>query len=216
MAADALKRSGAKHVFLLAPWMAYGRQDRPAKARESTGGATLGDALHRSFKKIFTLDAHSKLFRKHFHGHLKSIAARDLAIPVARRYGADAVAAPDKGAVKRAKAVAREMRLPFIQCEKTRLRPGLGGVRSRVRHGDPKGHRVVMIDDLVDSGGTLAEAAKALRLAGAKSVGAVVTHAALSSSVPSAKSLGLGYLEIVYRRDRKPSASLVKLLAAHL
>lgn len=214
LAADALKRSGAKHVILLAPWLAYGRQDRPAKTRESAGGIVLGAALLRAYRKIYTLDAHSKMFRKHFGGRLKSVTPRDLIVPIARTKGATAIAAPDKGAEKRAKAVARKLRLPFIQCEKKRLRPGLGGVRSRVSHGDPKGHRVLLVDDLVDSGGTLAEAAKALRMAGAKSVGAIVTHAALPSSVPSAKSLGLGYLEVVNRRERRTSAELVRLLAA--
>ncbi|HWQ99936.1 MAG TPA: ribose-phosphate diphosphokinase [Candidatus Methylomirabilis sp.] len=206
---NALRASGAKRISLLAPWIAYGRQDRPAKSRESTGGVVLGVELSRAFRKITTLDAHSRMFRKHFGGRLKSVTPRDLIVPIARAKGATAIAAPDRGAEKRAKTVARKLRLPFIQCEKKRLRPGLGGVRSRISSGDPKGHRVLLVDDMVDSGGTLAEAAKALRAAGARTVGAVVTHAAVPASVPRAKELGLGYLEVVYQRDKKPGRGIV-------
>lgn len=216
LAADALHRAGATNVSLLAPWMAYGRQDRPAKTRESTGGAALGSVLSRVFRRIYTLDAHSRLFRRHFGNRLKSLSARDLAVSVASRRGGatpTAIAAPDRGAEKRAKAVARKLRLPFIRCEKVRARPGMGGVRSRVSSGDPKGQRVLLVDDMVDSGGTLAETAKALRRRGARSVGAIVTHAALPAAVPSAKSLGLVYLKVLYRRDRRPEKSVVNYFA---
>lgn len=212
MAADALKRSGAKQVRLLAPWMAYGRQDKPAKSRESVGGEVLGRALSRAFDKIYTLEAHSTPFRKHFDGRLKSLSARDFVAAVARQKGATAIAAPDHGAVKRAKAVARKLRVPFIVCEKARMRPGMGGVRVNVASGDPNGHRVALVDDMVDSGGTLKEAARALRSAGARSVGAIVTHAAKPASVPKSKDLGLGYMEVVYRRDKKPRGDVVHLL----
>lgn len=210
LAADALRRSGAASVSFLAPWMAYGRQDRPAKARESTGGAALGSVLSRAFRKIYTLDAHSRLFRRHFGNRLKSLSARDLAVSAAPTAvgGAPptAIAAPDRGAVKRAKEVARKMRLSFIRCEKVR---GSGGVRVSVASGESRGQRVVLIDDMVDSGGTLAQAAKALKRRGARSVGAVVTHAALSSSIPRAKSLGLDYLKVLYQRDKKPAREFI-------
>ncbi len=212
LAADALRRAGAKKVSLLAPWMAYGRQDRPAKTRESVGGAALGQALSRAFNKIYTIEAHSALFRKHFRGSLKSLSARDLVVNAARSKGATAIAAPDHGAVKRAKSVAKRLRATLIVCEKVRTRPGLGDVRTKIASGDPTGHRVAIVDDMVDSGGTLKEAARALRSAGARSVGAVVTHAALPMSIPRAKDLGLAYLNVVYRRDRKPTSGLVNFL----
>lgn len=216
LAADALHRAGAQKIVLFAPWIAYGRQDRPSASRESKGGIVLGEVLHPWFAKIVTLDAHSKLFRKNFHGRLRSISLRDLVIPAARTRGATAIAAPDHGALKRAKRAARKMRLPFILCEKKRLKPGVGGVRTRIASGSPQGERVLLVDDMIDSGGTLAEAAKALRAAGAKSVGAVVTHAALPTSVPNAKSLGLGFLDVLYRRVTKPLPELIRFFKRHL
>src|SRR3990167_9132842 len=212
LAADALRRAGARKVSLLAPWMAYGRQDKPAKTRESTGGVVLGAALSRAFDRIYTLEAHSPLFRKHFGGRLKSLSARDLAVTIARSKGAMAVAAPDHGAVKRAKSVAKRLRVTLIVFEKVRTRPGLGGVRTKIASGDPTGHRVVLVDDMVDSGGTLKEAAHALRSAGARSVGAIVTHAANPVSVPRAQDLGLGYMEVVYRRNGKPKKEIIEFL----
>jgi ribose-phosphate pyrophosphokinase len=213
LATDALRRSGARTVILFAPWMAYGRQDRPAAVRESVGGIDLGEALHLLFNKIVTIDVHSKLFASSFHGRLTSVFPAKYIAAAYKGKGITAVAAPDLGARKRARKVARKLKVPFIQCVKKRSRPGAGGVRMCMIKGDVKDHRVLLVDDLVDSGSTLKEASVTLKSQGAKSVGAYVSHTAIPSSVPGAKNLRLKFLDVVYQRGKKPSREFLKFIA---
>lgn len=72
LAANALTHAGASSVSLVAPWMAYGRQDRPTHAQESVGGEVLGALFHATFRRIFTVDAHSRAFVSLFAGRLVS------------------------------------------------------------------------------------------------------------------------------------------------
>lgn len=169
--AEALRSSGARRVILVAPWIAYGRQDRPTKAGESPAGIIVARLLARAFDRIVTLDAHSERFRRAFSSKLVNVLPPvDL---IASKY--DAVAAPDRGAHNRARRFAKAMRMPLVQLVKARR-----GKTVSVRiEGMPKlaSARILLIDDMADSGSTLFEAAKALKARGAKQVDAFVTHA---------------------------------------
>lgn len=212
LAADALKRAGAKRLTLLAPWVAYGRQDRPAHRHESVGGIVLADAL-RPFKRILTVDAHSPAFTAHFHGRMRSVPPVPLIVPCVLTGSATRIAAPDEGGFVRADAVARHTGIPLIRCNKKRIKPGIRGVRTVCDPEGVKGARVVIIDDMVDSGGTLREAARNLKRFGATSVSAIVTHAADPDNKPSARELELSSLLILYPRKGKISNEFVKLLS---
>ena len=206
LAGSALKAAGARSVSLLAPWIAYGRQDRSGEA-----GETLAALLRSAFRRIYTVSPHSRMFTKYFRGRLTSISAHELMADVARRRKATAVAAPDAGAKGRAKPVARRLHAPIIVCRKTRTGPG--SVRSLGCKGNVRGARILFVDDMVDSGGTLRAAAEKLKHMGAVSLGACITHAADPKRIPSAKNLGLAYLVILYPRKGKPSSEFLGLLA---
>jgi ribose-phosphate pyrophosphokinase len=212
MAADALKNAGAKQLALLAPWMAYGRQDRPAAPNESVGGSVLADAL-RPFRRIITVDAHSRMFLKAFKGRLRSISPVSLMVPYALAYHATLIAAPDKGGFQRAFNLAHHMGLSLTKCDKKRVKPGLFGVKTVCDSRHVKDARVLIIDDMVDSGGTLREAARFLKRSGAKRVSAIVTHVADPDQKPSARELDLSYLMTLYPRKGKASKEFIRLLA---
>ncbi|MBD3251581.1 ribose-phosphate diphosphokinase [Candidatus Uhrbacteria bacterium] len=212
---DALQRSGTSHVTLFAPWMAYGRQDRQAKPKESVGGFVLARSLD-VFRRIVTVDAHSALFQRQFNGRLKSVTAARLTVPIALKKQVTVIATPDFGGYDRAYILANHMHVPLTTCRKHRTKPGLFGVKTTCEVHDIKGERVLLVDDMVDSGGTLKEAAKQLKKQGAASVGAVVTHIADPTNKPSARSLGLAYLHVLYPRKGKAPTEWVEFLSEKL
>ncbi len=172
--AEGLRQTGASSVVLLAPWIAYGRQDRIGEQGESPIGLVVGRMLAQSYDHIATLDAHSPAFVKSFRGKLKNVLSSS--DPV-REWRVDIVVAPDVGATLRAKQMARALGVPMTVMTKVRT-----GIRTVTRLPDAEddsfvGKRVLLVDDLVDSGGTLLAAARILRERGASFVGASVTHA---------------------------------------
>jgi len=172
--AEALRAAGAKRLDLVAPWIAYGRQDRAVQAGEAPAGIVVARLLSSAFNKIVTLDAHSERFQKAFGGKLANILpSTKLLMPIVRTY--DFVAAPDRGANGRTQRIAKAARLPMIQFVKKHI----GRTVSVKAEGkmDVRGKCVLLIDDLVDSGATLIAAARVLRSAGAEHVDAFVTHA---------------------------------------
>lgn len=171
--AEALRIAGAKRLDLIAPWIAYGRQDRAAKPGEAPAGIVVARLLSSVFRRIVTLDMHSERFWKAFKSKMFNVLPpiQDM-MPLLEKY--DAVAAPDHGARERAKWMAKGAKLPLIQLEKKRS--GMH-VSTRIVRGRLDGKRVLIVDDMADSGSTLFEAARVLRQAGAKRVDAFVTHA---------------------------------------
>ncbi len=168
--AAALRSAGAKRVTLVAPWIAYGRQDRVDKPGQAPAGLVAARVLSQPFDRIITLDAHSPAFIKAFGKKLINL------MPNVLINNQTLVAAPDRGATERAKRFARALGLPWVVIEKHR---GNKGVTSKISKTDlPKVNlaKVLLVDDMADSGGTLVSAAKVLRQAGAKQVEAYVTH----------------------------------------
>ena len=169
--AHELRHVGAKRVVLLAPWIAYGRQDRATRPGEEPIGLMVGKLLASMFDRIVTLDAHSPAFIESFNGKLVNV----LSWATLKASGVDLVAAPDHGAMERASLAADALGVPFIVIEK--IRNGKRVV-SKIQAGTfIKGARVLIVDDMADSGGTLKAAARALKKSGAWPLKAVVTHA---------------------------------------
>lgn len=172
--AEGLRHAGSASVLLLAPWIAYGRQDQLGEQGEAPIGLAVGRMLSSSFDRIVTLDAHSPAFIKSFRGKLKNILPD--AEPL-KSWKMDMVVAPDAGAAARAKIISRELGIPMMAL--TKARTGIRVVtRLPVEEEDRVvGKRVLLVDDLTDSGGTLQAAARLLREHGAMMIGASVTHA---------------------------------------
>lgn len=194
----AVKEAGAKRVTLIAPWIAYGRQDRPTKKGETAAGEVIADMLIATgADRIVTLDAHSPRFASFFRGRLVSVHPTDAIAAEARRAKVTAIAAPDLGAKDRARLVAKKLRIPVIVVAKRRLGPGR--VESRLVSGKPAGHRVLLVDDIVDTGGTLFEAAKVLKKNGATAVIAYVSHAVdIAAASRHGKKRGLAWIKAAF------------------
>lgn len=177
--ARGLRERGVRRVDLVAPWLAFGRQDRLTRHDEAPAGLVLGNLLVQSFNRLITLDAHSQRFIRSFRGRLVNV------LPVLNRRrlgltggGARLVVAPDHGAVERARRLAATLGCPWIALQKKR---GPRGVAARFASAAAprrvNGAEVLLIDDMADSGQTLLVAARLLKAAGARKIRAFVTHA---------------------------------------
>lgn len=194
----AVREAGAKTVTLIAPWIAYGRQDRPVHPGEMSAGRVIADTILASgVDEIVTLDAHSPRFIKFFRGRLINVLPTAEIVRTARKHRISAVASPDIGATDRAASVSKLLKCPLIKIGKKRTGPGK--VVSRLISGDPTDRRVLLVDDMVDSGATLFNAARTLRSSGASSVGAYVSHAMdLGWIRKRARRGGLDFLEAAF------------------
>ena len=174
--AHALKRAGAEGVIALLPYLAYARQDRAARA-ESLGLAWAGGLLRASgVDAVVCIDVHSAGAAKVLGLPLTSLSPAEMlaaALPPSWREQVTFVA-PDEGAVDRCLAVARAAgsALPIVWARKSRTPSGvehLGIV------GSP-GHRVVIVDDILDTGATIVSCCRRLREAGVRDIGVIATH----------------------------------------
>lgn len=174
--AEALRRAGVKKLTLVAPWIAYGRQDRVTKKGESPAGLVVARSLASAFDRIVTLDAHSPEFMKFFGGKLKNVLPLARVLPPAFR-DMDVVVAPDQGAIGRARALATSLGVGYAVVRKNRLANGVKSFMAKADENKVQDKRILLVDDMTDSGATLAAAADVCRKAGAVSVKAAVTHA---------------------------------------
>jgi ribose-phosphate pyrophosphokinase len=181
LAADALRRAGARRVTLVAPYLAYMRQDKVFAPGEPVSQRVIGNWLGRSFDAVLTLEAH--LHRIHtlaavVPGHAESLSAAPvLAAWLQRLRAPSLVVGPDEESRPWIQAIARRAHRPWIVCKKQRL--GDRAVRVALP-ALPKCRRAVVIDDIASSGATLAAVTRALRAAGVATVDAVVVHAIFS------------------------------------
>ncbi|MBU2509116.1 ribose-phosphate diphosphokinase [Patescibacteria group bacterium] len=206
--------AGAKDGTLIAPWFAYGRQDRSVKKGEAPAGRVIADLiLSTEVNKVVTLDAHSKRFQDFFKGKMVNILPTDYAAEFARRKNITAVAAPDMGARDRARLLSGKLRSPFIQIKKDRLGPGK--VVSRIASGKPKGEDVLLVDDIADTGDTLFKAAAALKDGGARSVSAYLSHTTdLKKFRAQAKKHGITHVEAAFDHKSRKFSVPFKLLVS--
>lgn len=179
---DAAKRASAGYITAVIPYFGYARQDRKDKPRVPISAKLIANLLEAAgLDRIMTMDLHADQIQGFFDipvDHLKSEA---ITIP----YLAENVdltnvtfASPDVGGVKRARTYARYFARPLVICDKYRKRAN--EVASMTLIGDVEGSDVILVDDLVDTAGTLCRAAKLIMDNGAKSVRALCTHPVLS------------------------------------
>lgn len=198
MLADAARRAGADRVTGVVPYVAYGRRDRRATEGDSLGGRVIADALSRVLDRIVTIDLHAAALEGFFSCALEPLSAIPLlAERIRRLVHGHVVVAPDLGAVKRAERYARALGLAVATVRKRRL----SGLEVEVLgvDGDVTGRDVLIVDDMISTGATVAAAANALRAAGARHVVVVATHGLLVP--PAQETLGRTELEAIVVSD---------------
>jgi ribose-phosphate pyrophosphokinase len=177
LAADALRRAGARRVTLVAPYLPYMRQDAVFAPGEALSQRVVGDCLARAFDRILTLEAHLHRTRRLgaiTRGRAHSLSAAPvLARWVRRAAHGSLVVGPDEESEPWVRAIARAAGARWVVGSKDRL--GDHHVRIRLPHLPATTH-AVLVDDIASSGGTLAEAARALRRGGVRAVDALVVH----------------------------------------
>ena len=180
--ADALKRSSAKRITAVMPYFGYARQDRRPGPRTPISAKLVANMIERAgFDRVMTLDLHAGQIQGFFDIPTDNLyAAPTFARDLQERFDTAkvVVVSPDVGGVVRARALAKRIGCPIAICDKRRERAGESQVMNVI--GDVDGMRCILIDDIVDSGGTLVNAANALLAAGASDVYAYITHGVLS------------------------------------
>ena len=180
---DAAKRASAGYITAVIPYFGYARQDRKDKPRVPISAKLIANLLHTAgANRIMTMDFHADQIQGFFDipvDHLKSEA---IYIPYLQEQDLSNVifASPDVGGVKRARTYAKHFNCNLVICDKYRKKAN--EVAEMTVIGDVEGADVILVDDLVDTAGTLCRAAKILREKGAKSVRAMCTHPVLSGN----------------------------------
>ncbi len=200
---DAAKRASADKVIAVMPYFGWARQDRKDKPRVSIGAKLVANLLTAAgVDRIMTCDLHADQIQGFFDLPVDHIYASKVFIPYLRSLNIEnlAIAAPDMGGAKRANAYAKELACPVIICHKSRERANV--VASITAIGDVEGKNIVIVDDLIDTAGTLVKAAEVLMDKGAASVRACATHAVLSG--PAYDRINNSCLKEVFVTDTIP------------
>ena len=179
---DALRRSSARRITAVIPYFGYARQDRRASGRTPILAKLVANLItHAGADRVLTLDLHAGQIQGFFDIPTDNLfAAPVMERDIKARMELDKlmVVSPDVGGVVRARALAKRIDAPLAIVDKRRERAGESEVMNVI--GDVKGRTCILIDDIIDSGGTLVNAAEALLERGAKDVLAYITHGVLS------------------------------------
>ncbi len=181
---DALKRASARRITAVMPYFGYARQDRKPGPRTPISAKLVANLIERAgADRVLTLDLHAGQIQGFFDIPTDNLFAAPVMVrDIKERFELTnlMVVSPDVGGVVRARGLAKRIDAPIAVCDKRRERPGESEVMNVI--GDVRGKRCVLVDDIVDSGGTLCNAAEALLEQGAVSVMAYITHGVLSGS----------------------------------
>ena len=178
---DAAKRASASKVIAVMPYFGWARQDRKDRPRVSIGAKLVANLLKAAgCDRVMTCDLHADQIQGFFDFPVDHVHASRVFLPYIKELNLDnlAIAAPDMGGAKRANAYAKALACPVIICHKSRERANV--VASITAIGEVEGKNIIIVDDMIDTAGTLTKAADVLMDKGALSVRACATHAVLS------------------------------------
>lgn len=178
---DALKRASAHHITVVVPYYGYARQDRKTRGREPITSKLVADLMSKAgVTRVVTMDLHAGQIQGFFDVPVDHLASASLLADYVRGKHLDdlTIVSPDLGGVTRARDLADRVGAPIAILEKRRPEPGVAKVMNII--GAVEGRNCVIVDDMVDTAGSLCEGAKALEEAGAKSVYAAVCHPVLT------------------------------------
>ncbi len=184
---DALRRASARRITAVIPYFGYARQDRKTAARTPISAKLVANLItHAGADRVLTVDLHAGQIQGFFDIPTDNLFAAPVMVrDVKERLpdGQRLVVSPDVGGVVRARALAKRIDAPLAIVDKRRERAGESEVMNII--GDVRGRSCILVDDIVDSGGTLCNAAEALLANGAKEVYAYITHGVLSGGAVS-------------------------------
>ncbi len=179
---DALRRGSAQRITAVIPYFGYARQDRKTGPRTPISAKLVANLITKAgADRVLTLDLHAAQIQGFFDIPTDNLfAAPVFAKEIKENHGADklTIVSPDVGGVLRARAIAKRLDAELAIIDKRRERAGVSEVMHVI--GDVDGRRCILVDDIVDSAGTLCNAAEALIEGGASAVSAYVTHGVLS------------------------------------
>ena len=200
---DAAKRASARTINAVIPYFGWARQDRKDKPRVSIGAKLIADLLRvAGINRLITMDLHADQTQGFFDIPVDHLYASAVILPYLESLKLDnlVIASPDVGGSKRANTYAKYLGCPLVLCNKTRARAN--EVESMQIIGEVEGKNVVLIDDMVDTAGTIAKAADVMIAAGAKSVRACASHCVMSG--PASERVQNSTLEEIVFTDSIP------------
>ncbi|RPG64432.1 MAG: ribose-phosphate pyrophosphokinase [Flammeovirgaceae bacterium TMED290] len=180
---DAAKRASAKHVNVVIPYYGYARQDRKDKPRIAVSAKLMANLLTASgASRVVSCDLHAGQIQGFFDIPLDHLNGSSVFVPYVKKLNLENVifASPDAGGTERVREYAKYFNCEFVICDKTREKAN--EVKSVQVIGEVKNKDVIIVDDLIDTGGTIAMASNVIMEKGAKSVRAIITHPVLSGN----------------------------------
>jgi ribose-phosphate pyrophosphokinase len=212
---DAAKRASAEQVIAVVPYFGYARQDRKDKPRVSIGAKLMADLISAAgVDRVITMDLHADQIQGFFDVPVDHLFASALFIPFISNMKLNklTIASPDVGGTKRANTYARLLGSDMVICHKTRARAN--EVNSMTIIGDVRDRDVIIVDDMIDTAGTITKAANLMKKQGANSVRAFAAHGVLSG--PAVDRIEESALEDVYFTDSiqpKSNSSKIKYIS---
>ena len=214
---DALRRASARRITAVIPYFGYARQDRKVGPRTPISAKLVANLITEAgANRVLTMDLHSGQIQGFFDIPVDNLYAEPLfSRDIGQRFGDRdlMIVSPDVGGVARARTIAERLNVDLAIIDKRRERAGMSEVMNVI--GDVRDKACVLIDDIVDSGGTLVNAANALKSRGASSVDIYVTHGVLSGqAVPKIEASSVGSLTMtdsIMPTDTARAASTIRV-----
>ncbi len=178
---DAAKRASAKSIIAVIPYFGWARQDRKDQPRVAIGAKLIADLLSvAGIDRLITMDLHADQIQGFFNVPVDHLYASTVFAPYLESLNLEdlVIASPDAGGSKRANAYAKHFGVPMVLCHKSRAKAN--EIENMVVIGDVKGKNVILVDDMVDTAGTITKAADLMISQGAVSVRAITSHAVMS------------------------------------
>ena len=181
MMVDAARRASAHQVIAVMPYFGWARQDRKDRPRVPIGAKLVANMLVAAgVDRIMTMDLHADQIQGFFDVPVDALYASGIFVPYIKSLGIEdlSIAAPDMGGAKRANTYAKHLQTPIIISHKERAKPNVVGKMTAI--GEVEGRNIIIVDDMIDTAGTICMAADLLMSRGARSVRAAITHPVLS------------------------------------
>lgn len=195
---DAAKRASAQTIVAVMPYFGWARQDRKDKPRVSIAAKLVADLLSAAgVDRVITMDLHADQIQGFFNVPVDHLYASSVFLPYIESLNLEdlVIATPDVGGAKRANSYAKYLNVPLVLCHKQRAKANVVATMTVI--GDVQDKNVILIDDMVDTAGTITKAADLMLANGAKTVRALASHAIMSDPA-SQRVTDCGLTEIMF------------------